>query len=532
MSGLERYLRAVLVISLFAATGNLWAQATAQISGTARDQSGAVLPGVEIRATQGGTGVARTTVTNETGSYVLPNLSIGPYKLEASLPGFRTYAQTGIVLQVDSNPAINVTLTVGQVAETVEVQANAALVETRSTSVGQVVENTRILELPLNGRQAVELIGLAGAAAPAPATDAQARDPFNKIAFSVAGGLNTGVSFTLDGAFHMNPQGNGYMSTPFPDALQEFRVETSATAAASGGKSAGSVSLVTKSGTNDIHGDLFEFVRNGIFNARNSFALRRDTIKRNQFGGTMGGPIIRNKLFFFGGYQGTTVRQDPSDTISFVATPAMLAGDFTAFASPACNGGRQISLKAPFVNNRIDPALFNKASVKMLTRLPETADPCGKAIYGNPSRENRHQAIGKIDYQKSAKHSLFGRYLTESLVQPSPFDINKNPLSINTAVDALAQAFTLGSTYLAGANIVNSFRVTANRVAAGKFLPDTIADAHIGSYDLGINAFNYAPYTLRVTVTGGFKVGTQGGPTRTAVFGANDDISILRGNHQ
>src|SRR5207244_9914528 len=232
MSGLGKYLSAALVISLFAATGILWAQATAQISGTARDQSGAVLPGVEIRATQAETGITRAAVTNETGSYVLPNLPIGPNKLEASLPGFRTYAQTGIVLQVESSPVINVTLAVGQVAETIEVQANAALVETRSTSVGQVVENTRILELPLNGRQAVELIALAGAAAPAPVTDAAARDPFNKTAFSIAGGLNSGVSFTLDGAFHNNPQGNGYMSTPFPDALQEFRVETSATSAA------------------------------------------------------------------------------------------------------------------------------------------------------------------------------------------------------------------------------------------------------------------------------------------------------------
>ena len=346
MSGLGKYLRVALVIS-FCSTGNLWAQATAQISGTAKDQSGAVLPGVEIRATQAETGITRTAVTNETGAYVLPNLAIGPYKVEASLPGFRTFAQTGIVLQVESNRVINLILEVGQVAETVEVQANAALVETRSTSVGQVVENTRILELPLNGRQAVELIGLAGAAAPAPVTDAQARDPFNKVAFSVAGGLNTGVSFTLDGAFHMNPQGNGYMSTPFPDALQEFRVETSATAAASGGKSAGSVSLVTKSGTNDFHGDVFEFVRNGVFNARNSFALRRDTIKRNQFGGTIGGPMLKNKLFFFSGYQGTTIRSDPTSLIATVPTAAMYAGDFTSIASPACNSGQQIALKAP-----------------------------------------------------------------------------------------------------------------------------------------------------------------------------------------
>jgi hypothetical protein len=547
MSGLGRYLHIALVISLFASTGNLWAQATAQISGTAKDQSGAVLPGVEIRATQADTGIARTTVTNETGSYVLPNLAIGPYRLEASLPGFRTYVQMGIVLQVDSNPVVNVTLTVGQVAETIEVQANAALVETRSTSVGQVVENTRILELPLNGRQAVELIGLAGAAAPAPNTDSGGRDPFNKFAFSVAGGLNTGVSFTLDGAFHMNPQGNGYMSTPFPDALQEFKVETSATAAASGGKSAGSVSLVTKSGTNDFHGDLFEFVRNGIFNARNSFALRRDTLKRNQFGGTIGGPVLKNKLFFFSGYQGTTIRSDPTSLISTVPTPAMLAGDFTAIASPACNGGKQIALKAPFVNGgsspggtvyTINPALsFSKAALKLASKLPQATNSCGTVIYGNPQSENGHMTIGRLDYQHSAKHTIFGRYLMEHLVDPAPFDLDHNVLSMNGAstprIDAMSQAFTIGSTYLISSSVVNSLRLTANRIAAGKFEPLDVSKAGLGFADLGVKAFSYEPYLVQIAnVIGGFVMNTSAGSARIAVFGGNDDVSVIRGSHE
>ena len=134
----------------------VWGQSTAQISGTAKDQSGAVLPGVELTATQTATGIARSVVTNETGSYVLPNLPIGPYRLEASLPGFRTFVQTGIVLQVNGNPEINVVMAVGQVAETVEVQADAALVETRNTGVGQVIDNVRVLELPLNGRRGVQ----------------------------------------------------------------------------------------------------------------------------------------------------------------------------------------------------------------------------------------------------------------------------------------------------------------------------------------------------------------------------------------
>src|SRR5204863_8938902 len=148
---MKRTLFSVLVsVLVFVFTsGDVWAQATAQISGTVRDQSGAVLPGVEVVATQTDTGIARTAVTNETGSYVLTNLPIGPYRLEAGLPGFRTYAQTGIVLQVNASAVINPVLEVGQISEQVEVQANAALVETRSVGIGQVVENARILELPL-----------------------------------------------------------------------------------------------------------------------------------------------------------------------------------------------------------------------------------------------------------------------------------------------------------------------------------------------------------------------------------------------
>src|SRR5438132_9767174 len=137
---------------------SVFAQSTAQLSGTVRDQSGAVLPGVEITVTQTATGLARSVVTNETGSYVLPNLPIGPYRLEASLPGFRMFVQTGIILQVNANPEINIVMEVGQVAETVEVQADAALVETRNTGVGQIIDNVRVMELPLNARQVTELI--------------------------------------------------------------------------------------------------------------------------------------------------------------------------------------------------------------------------------------------------------------------------------------------------------------------------------------------------------------------------------------
>jgi len=533
---LREALGGVFIIVL--SCSSVLAQATAQISGTAKDQSGAVLPGVEIRATQTDTGITRDAVTNETGSYVLQNLPIGPYRLEATLPGFRTYAQTGIVLQVNSSPAVNVVLEVGQVSEQVEVQANAALVETRNAGVGTVMENTRILELPLNGRNMIDLVSLSGATAPAPLLNGTGgRDPFSKGNVSIAGGLNSGVNYTLDGAYHNNPYDNSYMSMPFPDALQEFKVETSSTGIGNGVKSAGTVSLVTKSGTNGFHGDLFEFVRNGSFNARNAFATRRDSVKRNQFGGTVGGSIIKNKLFFFSGYQGTTIRQAPSDQTAIVPTAAMMAGDFTAFTSPACNGGRQITLRAPFVNNRVDPALLSKAAVRMASKMRSTPDPCGSIKFGITSLENDHTAIGRIDYQRSANHSLFGRYLLDSTNNPPAYDLTKDALNSNdVGTTGLAQAFSLGDTYLFGPNIVNAFRLTANRIAAEKTRPDW-TNAGLGAVDIGIKAFVYYPHRpITGLVPGNFTFGGVTGPahgyTNGAIFGANDDLSVLRGNHQ
>ncbi len=320
-----------LVISVFACV-EMWAQATAQISGVAKDQSGALLPGVEVSATQTETGISRTAVTNETGFYLLSNLALGPYRLQASLPGFRSVAQTGIVLQVNSSPSINLSLEVGPVSEQIEVQANAALVETRNVGVGQVIENQRILELPLNGRNVNDLITLAGAAVQT-ATVVGRQSAGNVPLISVGGGMSFGAEYRLDGASHENWIVGTSMPMPFPDALQEFKVETSGLSAQNSQLAA--VGAVTKSGTNELHGNLFEFVRNDLFNARNYFAAKNSTLKRNQFGGTLGGAIVKNKLFFFGGYQGTTVRQDPADRQAFVPTPAMLAGDWTDTGLPA-----------------------------------------------------------------------------------------------------------------------------------------------------------------------------------------------------
>ena len=293
MSSVSKVVIGILLICSMCSS--VWAQATAQINGAVKDQTGAVLPGVEITVTQADTGAKRTAVTDETGSYILSSLPIGPYRLEAALPGFRTYVQTGIVLQVNSNPVINAVLEVGQVSETVEVQANAALVETQNTAVGQVVDNQRVLDLPLNGRQAQELILLSGPAVLVSNQPIPAGRSVPTLGISVAGGSLFGLLYQLDGVGHMNAEAYMPLPIPFPDALQEFKLETSSTPARYGLHGAGAVSMVTKGGTNDLHGDLFEFVRNGMFNARNTFAARRDTLKRNQFGGVLGGPIVKQQ---------------------------------------------------------------------------------------------------------------------------------------------------------------------------------------------------------------------------------------------
>jgi len=509
---------------------NVWAQATAQISGTVRDESAAVLPGVEVTVTQTETGISRSAVTNETGTYVLPNLPLGPYRLGAVLPGFRTFAQTGIVLQVNSNPTINIILQVGQVTEQIEVQANATQVETRTTAVGQVIENARILELPLNGRQVTDLITLSGAAVQSEAASTQTWQ--GAVMISIAGGQTFGVGYSLDGSMHNNPYDGTQMPLPFPDALQEFKVEASGMGANGGFKSGGAVNAVTKAGTNELHGDAFEFVRNYKFNARNFFALRRDSLKRNQFGGTLGGPVLKNKLFFFGGYQGTTTRSDPNDTISFVPTAAMLAGDWTAFTSPACNAGRPIALQPPFnANNTINPALYSKAALAISAKFPRAQDECGKVTYGLVNKPNELQAVGKVDYQLSANHSVFGRYVATTLSVPDPYSLSGNLLTTTSnGWDNLAQSYAVGDTYLFGTNTVNAFRMTVNRLALHRVGPH-----FFGPQDVGVNAYSSLKDNMVIAVTGGPSIGsgTNSEATfRTTAYQVADDASLVRGNHQ
>ena len=520
---LVRSLIALLISAMMC--GAAWAQATAHVSGAVQDESGAVLPGVEVTATRTQTGISRMTVSNEIGIYTLPNLPVGTYRLEAALPGFRTFVQNNIALEVNANRTINISLEVGQVSEQVEVQANAGLVETRNLSVGAVMETARIQELPLNGRNAQELLLLGGGATQV--TPAGGNTFPGRLLIASAGRLGPSTDYTLDGMRHVDPHDGLPLLLPFPDALAEFKTEIGGLTANQG--QGAQVSAVTKSGTNDFHGDLFEFVRNDLFNARPYFSTTGSTQKRNQFGGTLGGPLMKNKLFFFGGYQGTTLRQDPADQRAFVPTPAMLAGDFTAFASPECNAGRQLTLRAPFVNNRLDPSLFDPIALRLTAKLPKTTDPCGLVTYGRRSVENQGQTIAKVDYHASAKHSLLGRFMYASFESPAPFKYSPENF-LNAAVqgrEAQTYSFTFGSTYLLSPTTVNALRLGINRSKS-----DQRALPSVGWSDLGSRVYEFIPHVLSLNISGGFSMSTNTNTNIGTVYQLEDDVSVSRGKHQ
>ena len=239
--------------------------AVAHLSGAVTDASGGVLPGAEVTVTQTSTAMTRFVITGAQGEFSFASLPIGPYKLVTKMTGFRTFEQTGINLSVGDTRSVNVTLQVGAMNETIQVQADANMVETRSLSTGTVTYEEQLVGLPLNGRSATQLILLSGGALEVGGTDD--RQPAGAVAIAVGGGSGTSTLYLVDGGYNNDPQQNSGNAIPFPDALQEFRVETGVRDARFGMSTSATVNAVTKSGTNEFHGGAFEFFRHHKFNA-------------------------------------------------------------------------------------------------------------------------------------------------------------------------------------------------------------------------------------------------------------------------
>jgi len=532
---------AVGMILLSAWGAPLWGQAgaSAQMAGAVTDASGAFVPNATVTATHIDTGFVRTARTGADGVYALPNLPVGSYRLEVEAGGFRKYIQTGIVLQVSSNVTINVILQVGQVRQEVQVSANASMIQTQTTSVGSVVDNARVLDLPLNGRQATDLIMLMGASTNTLDENVNdiksSKNYATSDSISVAGGQSSATSYRLDGGTHMDNFSNINLPFPFPDAIQEFSVETSSLTAQSGLHPGAQVEVVTKSGTNQFHGDAFEFVRNGVFNARDFFAATQDTLKRNQFGGTIGGPIKKDKIFGFFGYQGTRIRTAPPSSITFVPTQAVLAGDWSQILSAGCQSSgmaRTIVNPAtgqPFANNFVDPSLYNAQALALLKYVPGTSDPCGKITYAIPQPQREDQYIGRVDWNQSAKNSIFGRYFFADYKSPASFNGNFL-LTTQRGVLDRTQSVTIGDNYSINPNTLNAVHLTWTRLAITR---GPAADQkNLG--DFGVNIFQAVPNAIDLGINGYFGIGC--GTCAPALFKNNvaevsDDLNIIRGRH-
>lgn len=510
------------------------AVAVAGVSGQVKDPSGAAVPEATVTMTQTDTQYSRSTRTDSQGVYHLLNLPVGPYVLAVTAPGFKRFEQKGIVLQVGTSIQLNASLEVGAVTESVEVSASAGMVETKQNAVAQVINQRQIIDLPLNGRQATQLILISGAAVVTPNSNLiSSKNYQSSTTMSIAGGQGNGTNYLLDGGDNNDTFSNVNLPFPFPDALQEFSVETNALPARNGLHPGGVVNLVTKSGTNQLHGDLFEFLRNGDVNARNFFAPVHDSLKRNQYGGTVGGKIIADKLFFFAGYQGTRNREDPPSSVTYVPTPAAVTGDFSTLESAGCQASGKTrtiidpTTKVPFANAQVPVSRFDPVALKILSSLPVPQDPCGKITYAIPSQNDEDQFIGRSDWIISPKHSVFGRYFLADYRNPALSATQNALLSHTNGAAQRAQSVTIGDTYTFSPTTLNTFHSTFTRLRNNRTVPDSP-----NAVDLGVNMFNYDPSGMLLSVTGGFGIGASGGVFNRNTFQQADDVDLIRGKHQ
>jgi Carboxypeptidase regulatory-like domain len=491
----------------------------AQIHGVILDPSGAAVPGAQVVATSTDTGSTHSTASGPDGTFVLPDLQIGAYTVEVTATGFNKYRQTGILLQVGQNVQINASLKVGATSQVVQVSGDAAMVETQDTSISEVIDQQRIVDLPLNGRQATDLILLSGGAAMPPNAASRVvttHDYVNSVGVSVSGGQINGNNYLLDGGDNNDSHSNINMPFPFPDALQEYSVQTNGISARYGLHPGSVINVATKSGTNSFHGGLFEFVRTPTLNAQNRFATptSRDALHRNQFGGIIGGPILKDKLFAFGGYQKTIIHNVTGSNVVNVATQAMLDGNWTA-----CPGKKLV----------LNPANYVAPALAYMKLIPVSTDPCGKLTFPASNPSDEYQVVARTDWVRTPKNTIYGRYFILDYSNPAFYTDNLLTLTRPGLLDR-SQSITLGDQISITPTIVNAIHFTYSRLAIHRSNPSTMPSPS----SVGINIYDGSPNFSYIQLSNYFTIG--GGSNAPAKFIRNqyqwaDDIDWIRGKH-
>ncbi len=405
----QQILRAALIgACLILVCGIAWGQATTgTILGNIKDQSGGGIPGVTVVATNTDTNFSRDTISDSTGHFVIQYLPVGTYRLEAEMTGFKKFVQAGIVVGIDRNARIDPVLQVGEVNETVEVTSDAPLVDTAKTVLGQTVSNSEILNLPLVNRNVYDLLSITAGVQNSASSNAFGPPGFEVSVYGSPNAGTGGVNYTLDGGTSIMSLRNTGNPAPNPDAVQELRITTHMFDAEYGRYGGGVVNVLTKAGTNSLHGSLFHYHRNDALNAQQWNTLEKPVQRRNQFGGSVGGPIKKDKMFFFLSYSGLREREVDYSNDARVPTALERTGDFSQMTKALIDPVTKKQFpdnKIPA--NRLDPTA--QAIIKEWVPLPNLPGNFYEAQV--PIRPSNDDLTGRLDYSLSEKHQVFGSY--------------------------------------------------------------------------------------------------------------------------
>ena len=446
----------------------------AALNGTVTDPTGAIIAHANVTLTQVGTEIKRNAFSNASGQFSIPSLPPATYRVTVEAPGFKTFVQE-VTLLADQNGSLQIPMQLGTSTETVTVEATATLVNADSPVLSQVIERARVVDLPLNGRNAADLTKLVAGALDsnngAGTTQGDTKQVPGAEAISVNGARPDQISYNLDGGTNQDLMSNTNNPFPVPDALQEFSVQTNSFDTQYGTNAGAVVNVVTKSGTNQWHGDVFEFVRNREFNARNYFAATVDPLKRNQYGGTVGGPIQKDRSFIFFGYQGTRIRTQGNANNTILPTAANLTGDFSNYltANSAVNPqGRVIQINDPttgnpFPNNKIPVSPVAVALAKLLPVSQAAAN--GRITYGVPTVQNFDEYVARFDRVFRGKDKLYGRFYLDRYVHQPGFD-GQSLLTDVPGSTVQTQNWAVGYTAVVSPTLVNNFVADVVRAAS------------------------------------------------------------------
>ena len=533
----------LVIVFLFSLCFTLNTQAqniTGEISGVVKDATGSVVPGVDVTATNTGTNALYTAVSNDIGVFTLRALPIGTYNLNAELAGFKRFEATNIAVQVNEISRVNVTLEIGEVTETIQVAADVINVDTQTSSLKTVIDQRRVEDLPLNGRDPVQLMRLVAGVSKYDGAGLTSGTTYPGVVnVSVNGARGNATNFVLDGGQNNDHYSNAPNPMPNPDALAEFSVQTNNFSAEFGRNSGGLVNAVTKSGTNQFHGTAFGYVRNAALNAANFFApidangeKVDDGLKRSQFGATAGGPVWlgglydgRDKSFWFFSYQGTRIRQTPTTRFVTVFTEAERNGDFSSVSKQLVSP----FTGQPYTNNQIPQSDWSPISKYILDNLiPLPPAGTNQISYATLSNADDDQFLVKGDHNISDNNVASGRFYRSFASQPGFLD-QKNVYNSVTQREWLNWSVAVNDTHTFGPSLINQALFSFNKTEG----PSIQIYPEKNLKDLGINVSqDDAPqYVFEVQGVSGINTGDTNNFIRDE-WQVSDTVRWTTGMHQ